>query len=183
MKKLIILDRDGVINHDSDEYIKSPQEWHPVEGSLEAIARLNHAGFRTVVATNQSGIARRLFTMDTLIDINNKMLRLTEEAGGHIEAVFFCPHSPDDHCSCRKPRPGMYNDISKRFRIPARELSVVGDSLRDLQAAQAIHAKPCLVRTGQGEKTEKLLQESGLGDIPVFDNLAEAAGHIIAITD
>ncbi len=182
MKKLIVLDRDGVINHDSDEYIKSPQEWQPIEGSLEAIARLNHAGYRTVVATNQSGIARRLFTMDTLIDINNKMLRLIEQAGGHIEAIFFCPHSSSDHCGCRKPKPGLYIDISRRFHISPGELAIVGDSLRDLQAARAVHAQSCLVRTGKGEKTESLLQESGLGDVPVFDNLAEAVGHIISAT-
>lgn len=182
MNRLIVLDRDGVINHDSDEYIKSPQEWQPIEGSLEAIARLNHAGYRTVVATNQSGIARLLLTMDTLMDINNKMLRLTEQAGGHIEAVFFCPHSPDERCGCRKPKPGMYTDISQRFRVPLQQLVIIGDSLRDLRAARAVHAGSCLVRTGKGARAERHLQESGLDNIPVFDNLAAAAGHIISET-
>lgn len=180
MKKLVILDRDGVINHDSDEYIKSPQEWQPIDGSLQAIAKLNHAGYRVAVATNQSGIARQLFTLDTLVEMHNKMLRLTEEAGGHIEAVFFCPHAPRDHCDCRKPKPGMYIDISNRFHLPLDDLPIVGDSLRDLQAADAVNAQPYLVRTGKGEKVVGLLEESGLSYVPVFDNLAEAAEHIIS---
>ncbi len=180
MKKLIILDRDGVINHDSDDYIKSPQEWQPIDGSLEAIARLNHAGYRVVVATNQSGIARKLFSIDTLIEMHNKMLRLTEEVGGHIEAIFFCPHAPKDDCDCRKPKPGMYIDISKRFHVPLHDLPVIGDSLRDLQAAAAVKAQPFLVKTGKGEKTAGLLEESGLGDIPIFDDLAHAADYIIS---
>lgn len=180
MKKLIILDRDGVINHDSDDYIKSPQEWQPIEGSLEAIARLNHAGYRVVVATNQSGIARKLFTIDTLVDMHNKMIRLTEEAGGHIEAIFFCPHAPKDDCDCRKPKPGMYIDISKRFHYPLQDIPVIGDSLRDLQSAAAVNAQPYLVKTGKGEKTVSLLEESGLGNIPIFDNLAHAADYLIS---
>ena len=180
MKKLIILDRDGVINHDSDEYIKSLQEWQPIEGSLEAIARLNHAGYQIVVATNQSGIARKLFTMDTLVDMHNKMIRLVEEVGGHIDAIFFCPHAPRDHCDCRKPKPGMLIDISKRFHVPFKNLIVVGDSLRDLQAASAINAQPYLVKTGKGEKIVGLLDESGLGDVPVFNDLADFAEHLIA---
>ncbi len=180
IQKLIVLDRDGVINHDSDEYIKTPQEWQPIAGSLEAIVRLNHAGYSIVVATNQSGIARLLLTMDNLMAIHNKMLRLTEAAGGRIEAVFFCPHAPADHCGCRKPAPGMYLDISRRFRIPPQQLFTIGDSLRDLQAAHAVRARAWLVRTGKGTQTETRLSEAGLSDTPVFDNLAAAAGHIIA---
>lgn len=183
MKKLIILDRDGVINHDSDEYIKSPSEWQPIDGSLEAIAKLNHAGFRVAVATNQSGIARQLFSMDTLADMHHKMMRLAEEAGAHIDAIFFCPHAPRDHCNCRKPKPGMYLEISKRFNFPLEGIPVVGDSLRDLQAATAVDATPYLVRTGKGEKVEGLLEESGLGHVEVFDDLAHAAEHIISFSE
>lgn len=179
MKKLIVLDRDGVINHDSDEYIKSPQEWLPIEGSLEAIARLNHADYQVAVATNQSGIARKLFTMDNLVDMHNKMHQLVNEVGGHIDAVFFCPHAPRDQCDCRKPKPGMLVDIAKRFNANMRQVPVIGDSLRDLQAATAVEALPILVKTGKGEKMAGSLSEHGLGDTPVFDNLSEAVDHLL----
>ncbi|OQW93685.1 MAG: D-glycero-beta-D-manno-heptose-1,7-bisphosphate 7-phosphatase, partial [Beggiatoa sp. IS2] len=115
--QLIILDRDGVINHDSDEYIKSPEEWKPIAGSLEAIARLNQAGYRVVIATNQSGLTRGLFTLDDLHEIHSKMLKQLADAGGAIEAIFFCPHSQKDNCSCRKPRPGLFYDIANRLGI------------------------------------------------------------------
>jgi len=138
VKKLIVLDRDGVINHDSDEYIKSPKEWIPIDGSLEAIARLNHANYHVAIATNQSGIARKLFTLDTLIDMHNKMYRLVEEVGGHIDMIAFCPHMPRDDCDCRKPKPGMLIDIVKRFNTNLGDIQVIGDSLRDLQAASAV---------------------------------------------
>jgi D-glycero-D-manno-heptose 1,7-bisphosphate phosphatase len=148
--KLIILDRDGTINEDRDDFVKSPDEWVPIPGSLEAIARLNHAGWHTVVATNQSGLARGLFDMATLNAIHAKMNRALTELGGRIDAVFFCPHGPDDGCSCRKPLPGLYTMIGERYGVPLRETYAIGDSLRDLEAAVAAGCAPHLVRTGKG---------------------------------
>ncbi len=158
--KLIILDRDGVINHDSDAYIKSPDEWHPIPGSLEAIARLTKVGYRVTVATNQSGVARGLFDMAVLASIHEKMHRAVAEAGGRIDAVFFCPHAADAQCHCRKPKPGMIEEILRRFDADARKVIVVGDSLRDLQAAAAVGCRPMLVLTGKGRST---MQK---GDLP-----------------
>lgn len=180
MKKLIILDRDGVINHDSDEYIKSPQEWVPIQGSMEAIAQLTHAGYQIAVASNQSGIARRLFTMDTLVQIHNKMHRLVEEVGGHIDAIFFCPHVPRDDCDCRKPKPGLLTDIAKRFKVSLEGLPIVGDSLRDLQAAATVNASPYLVKTGKGARTLDQLENEGFGQVPVFDDLAAVTKHLLS---
>jgi D-glycero-D-manno-heptose 1,7-bisphosphate phosphatase len=153
--KLVILDRDGVINHDSDQYIKSPHEWIPIDGSPEAIARLNQWGYRVVVATNQSGVGRGLFDMDTLNAIHDKMRRVVTQAGGRIDAVFFCPHINTDKCNCRKPKAGMMEDIAARFRCDMANVPVVGDSLRDLQAAATVGAQPYLVLTGKGEKTQQ----------------------------
>jgi len=179
MKKLIILDRDGVINHDSDDYIKSTDEWLPIKGSLEAIARLNHADYIVTVATNQSGIGRKLFGADTLVQIHNKMHRMVEEVGGRIDAVFFCPHKPGDACDCRKPEPGLYRDIADRFRVSLDGLPVIGDSLRDLQAALTVKAQPYLVRTGKGKTTETMLEPSGLANVPVFNNLSAVVDHLL----
>jgi D-glycero-D-manno-heptose 1,7-bisphosphate phosphatase len=151
--KLIILDRDGVINYDSDQFIKSPEEWRPIPGSLEAIARLNHAGFRVVVATNQSGLGRGLFDMATLIVINDKMHKALTHVGGRIDAVFYCPHAADSACDCRKPKPGMFTEIGQRFGVELTGVPCVGDSVRDLQAAAAVEAQPILVLSGKGEKT------------------------------
>ena len=151
--KLIILDRDGVINYDSDQFIKSPDEWRPIPGSLEAISRLNHAGFRVVVATNQSGLGRGLFDMATLISIHEKMHKALAQAGGRIDAVFYCPHTADSDCACRKPKPGMLVEIGQRFGVDLIGVPCVGDSVRDLQAADATGAQPILVLTGKGEKT------------------------------
>jgi len=151
--KLIILDRDGVINYDSDQFIKSPDEWRPIPGSLEAIARLNHAGFRVVVATNQSGLGRGLFDMATLIAINDKMHKALALVGGRIDAVFYCPHAADSACECRKPKPGMFIEIAHRFGVELTGVPCVGDSVRDLQAAAAVDAQPILVLSGKGEKT------------------------------
>ena len=153
--KLIILYRDGVINHDSDAFIKSPDEWIPIKGSLEAIARLNQAGYRVVVATNQSGVARGLFDIQTLNAIHQKMHNAAQQAGADIDAVFFCPHSADDNCDCRKPKPGMFHEIARRFNISLRGgVATVGDSLRDLQAGYVAGCAPYLVLTGKGEKTQ-----------------------------
>jgi D-glycero-D-manno-heptose 1,7-bisphosphate phosphatase len=151
--KLIILDRDGVINHDSDNFIKSPDEWIPIPGSLEAIARLNQAGYRVIVATNQSGVARGLFNMVTLNAIHQKMHRAAQLVGADIDAVFFCPHAADDHCDCRKPKPGMLYEIAKRFDVSLKGVPTIGDSLRDLQAGFIAGCIPYLALTGKGEKT------------------------------
>lgn len=153
--KLIVLDRDGTINHDSDQYIKSPAEWKPIPGSLEAIARLNHGGWRVVVATNQSGLARGLFDMATLNAIHAEMHRAVAHAGGRIDAIFFCPHAADANCGCRKPRPGMLHEIARRLNVELAGVPVVGDSLKDLQAAAAVGARPMLVLTGKGKKTRE----------------------------
>jgi D-glycero-D-manno-heptose 1,7-bisphosphate phosphatase len=151
--KLIILDRDGVINHDSPDFIKSPLEWVPVPGSLEAIARLNQAGYRVVIASNQSGIARRLFDMTALNAIHQKMHSLAQQVGATIDAVFFCPHAGLDNCDCRKPKPGMFAEIALRYKTPLKGMPAVGDSLRDLQAAYDSGCAPYLVLTGKGEHT------------------------------
>jgi D-glycero-D-manno-heptose 1,7-bisphosphate phosphatase len=167
--KLIILDRDGVINHDSDQFIKSPEEWRPIPGSLEAIARLNQAGYRVVVASNQSGLGRGLFCMDTLNRIHAKMHRLVALAGGRIDAVFLCPHPADAECDCRKPRAGLFLDIAKRYHVDLTGVPAVGDALRDLQAAMTVGARPILVRTGKGKRT---LAEGPLPDgVAVYDDL------------
>jgi len=151
--KLVILDRDGTINHDSDQFIKSPAEWKPIKGSLEAIARLTQAGSRVVVATNQSGIGRGLFDMAALNAIHDTMHRAVHQAGGRIDAIFFCPHAGDANCECRKPKPGMLLEIAKRMNVELEGVPMVGDSLRDLQAAAAAGARPVLVLTGKGRKT------------------------------
>jgi D-glycero-D-manno-heptose 1,7-bisphosphate phosphatase len=176
--KLIVLDRDGVLNFDSDQYIKTPDEWRAIPGSVEAVTRLNHAGYRVVVATNQSGIGRGLFDMGTLNAIHEKMHRALAQAGGRVDAVFFCPHSGDSRCDCRKPKPGMLLEIGKRFNADLAGVPCIGDSLRDLQAAEAVGASPMLVLTGKGEKT---LRE---GNFPkntvIFPDLAFAVSALLA---
>jgi D-glycero-D-manno-heptose 1,7-bisphosphate phosphatase len=175
--KLIILDRDGVINQDSDQYIKRPEEWKPIPGSLDAIARLNHSGFRVVVASNQSGVGRGLFDMATLIAINDKMYRALGQLGGRIDALFYCPHAAEAQCVCRKPKPGMFIDIAQRFNTDLRGVPAIGDSLRDLQAARTAGATPMLVLTGKGRKTQS---DGGVPDgTAVHANLAEAVRHIV----
>lgn len=151
--KLAILDRDGVINHDSAEFVKSPDEWIALPGSLQAIARLSQAGWRVVIASNQSGIGRGLFSMDTLNAIHAKMRRELAQVGGALDAIFMCPHLPDDGCLCRKPRPGLFHDIARRYDVSLHNVPAAGDSLRDLQAADAVGCSPWLVLTGNGEKT------------------------------
>ncbi|MDH5777772.1 MAG: D-glycero-beta-D-manno-heptose 1,7-bisphosphate 7-phosphatase [Gammaproteobacteria bacterium] len=175
--KLIILDRDGVINQDSDNFIKSPEEFIPLTGSLEAITRLHHAGYLIAVATNQSGIARGLYDIETLNLMHEKLHRMLQALGGRIDAIFFCPHGPEDNCECRKPKPGMLNDIQARFNVDLNDVSVVGDSLRDLQAAQAVGAKPVLVRTGKGERT--IEKNEGLVGIPIYDDLASYVDELL----
>ncbi len=177
--KLVILDRDGVINEDSDQFIKNTTEWKPIPGSLEAIARLNHAGYRVVVASNQSGIGRGLLDMGALNAINDRMYRALAQVGGRIDALFYCPHAADANCECRKPKPGMFLDIAQRFNVDLTGgVPSIGDSLRDLQAAAKAGAQPMLVRTGKGAKTEAA---GGLPDgTPVFADLAEAVRNIVA---
>lgn len=176
--KLVVLDRDGVINYDSDQFIKSPAEWRPIPGSIEAIARLNQNGFRVAVATNQSGIGRGLFDMATLNAINDKMMELVFRQGGRIDALFFCPHTAAEACNCRKPRTGMLEEIAARFHLDLKGVAMVGDSLKDLQAADAVGAQPILVLTGKGAKTQK---DGGLPKkTMVFDDLAGASRHLVA---
>ena len=150
--KLIILDRDGVINIDSDQFIKSPDEWKPIPGSLEAIARLTREGWRVVVATNQSGLARGLFEMATLNAIHAKMHKAVAQMGGRIEAVFYCPHAAEMNCECRKPKSGLFNEIATRYGRDLQGVPSIGDSLRDLEAAVSVGAKPLLVKTGKGDE-------------------------------
>jgi D-glycero-D-manno-heptose 1,7-bisphosphate phosphatase len=176
--KLIVLDRDGVINHDSDQFIKSPDEWRPIPGSLEAIARLHHGGFRVVVATNQSGVGRGLLDMSTLTAIHEKMHKAIAAVGGRLDAVFFCPHTADSRCECRKPRAGMLQEIGRRFNVDLGGVPCVGDGLRDLEAAASVGAQPILVLTGKGEKT---LHDGGFPpNTVIFPDLAFAASALLA---
>jgi len=175
--KLVILDRDGVINHDSDAYIKSPAEWEPIEGSLEAIARLTSDGYRIIVATNQSGVARGLFDLSMLHRIHTRMLEAVRARGGEIEAIFFCPHGPDDGCRCRKPQTGLFEEIAERLKLNLNGVYAVGDSERDIVAAHAAGARPVLVRTGKGKQT--LRKSKQLGDAPVFDDLNQFATALL----
>ena len=175
--KLVILDRDGVINIDSDQFIKSPAEWKPIPGSLEAIARLTQAGWRVVVAPNQSGIGRGLFDMDTLNAIHEKMHRATQNFGGRIDAIFYCPHAADSNCQCRKPKPGMFERIGGCLNADMSGAYAIGDSLRDLQAATAVGARPILVLTGKGQITQA--EETLPANTQVFADLAAAVDHLL----
>ncbi|OGT68643.1 MAG: D-glycero-beta-D-manno-heptose-1,7-bisphosphate 7-phosphatase [Gammaproteobacteria bacterium RIFCSPLOWO2_02_FULL_42_9] len=177
MKKLIILDRDGVINKESAAYIKSPDEWIPITGSLEAIAQLNKANFTVVVASNQSGVGRGLFSPETLEQIHQKMQRALKKYGGHIDKIYFCPHTPDDHCKCRKPKSGLFDQIKKDYDINLKKIYAVGNSKRDLDAAKA--CKKILVLTGHGKET---LDENPaiIKTVTVKNNLAAAAAFILS---
>ncbi|MGV6826913.1 MAG: D-glycero-beta-D-manno-heptose 1,7-bisphosphate 7-phosphatase [bacterium] len=175
--KLIILDRDGVINEDSDNFIRSPDEWIPIPGSLEAISRLNQAKYHVAVATNQSGIARGYYDLPTLNEMHAKFQRMLSKLGGHIDLIAFCPHGPDDDCNCRKPKPGMYQEISRRLGTPLKGVPVIGDSARDLEASIAVDAIPILVRTGKGNKTVAALDSDS--KIPVFESLADAVDNLL----
>ncbi len=172
MRRYIILDRDGVINHDSDDFIKSSDEWQPIDGSLEAIALLNQHQYHVVVITNQSGIARQLFSLETLNSIHDKMLAAIHNTGGAIHAIYFCPHGPEDGCFCRKPKPGLLKQFSEEHGAELSGLPVIGDSMRDLQAATAVNAHPILVRTGKGERIAPLTAKT---NIPIYENLYEAS--------
>jgi D-glycero-D-manno-heptose 1,7-bisphosphate phosphatase len=177
--KVIVLDRDGVINEDSDAFVKSEGEWIPIAGSLEAIARLNQAGYRLVVATNQSGLGRGLLTLDDLNAMHQRLHDRLAELGGQVDAIFFCPHSPEDQCACRKPRPGLLVSIRERFGLAPCDLLVIGDSLRDLESAWAAGVEGALVLSGKGART---LADYGerLGATPVYRDLAAVADAILA---
>ncbi len=180
--KLVILDRDGVINKDSSSYIKSPEEWIPIKGSLEAIARLSQAGYEVVIITNQSGVGRGLFSADMLAQIHVRMIDYVQQYGGKIQTVLFCPHHPDEGCECRKPLTGLYQELASRLNVNYGGVYSVGDSIRDLLAAKSAGASPVLVKTGNGRKSLKEISNDSriqLNDILVFDNLASFTDALI----
>ncbi|WP_175413322.1 D-glycero-beta-D-manno-heptose 1,7-bisphosphate 7-phosphatase [Pseudomonas sp. 37 R 15] len=176
MLKLLILDRDGVINYDSDAYIKSVAEWIPLPGSIEAIAQLSKAGWTVAIATNQSGIARGYYDIATLDAMHARLRRLVAEQGGEVGLVVYCPHGPDEGCACRKPKPGMLKTIAKHYKVPLAGIWFVGDSLGDLEAAKAVDSQPVLVKTGKGEKTQA--KNLPVGTL-IFDDLAAVAAELI----
>ena len=176
--KLVVLDRDGVINQDSREFVKSVDEWLPLPGSIDAVAALSNAGFTVAVASNQSGLARGLFVETDLSAMHRKLRELVEVAGGSIDLIVYCPHGPDDDCDCRKPKPGLLKQIGARFDHEMSGVPVIGDSLRDLEAARSIGARPILVRTGNGVSTSENLP-SVLCDVEIYDDLAAAAAALI----
>lgn len=175
--KYIILDRDGVINYDSDAYIKTPEEWIAIPGSLEAIAELNRAGYKVIVASNQSGIARGLYDLAMLEKIHEKLFFELKKVGGSIEEIFFCPHHPEDHCLCRKPNPGLLFDIAKKYLLNLSETFFIGDNFTDVQTADAAGCKPILLLTGKGKKC--LEQHPELARVPTFENLAKAVEYLV----
>lgn len=178
MTRLIILDRDGVINADSPEYIKSADEWLPLPGSLEAIARLTRAGYTVVVASNQSGLGRGLFDADALAAIHRKMLGAIEGAGGALAGVFICPHTPAQNCECRKPRAGLFRQIAEEFKLSLKGVPAIGDSARDLEAARCAGARPILVLTGNGQDT----LDAGESGVEAYRDLGAAADALLGKT-
>jgi len=176
-EKYILLDRDGVINHDSGDFIKSPEEWNAIDSSLQAIARLHQAGYKVVVITNQSGVGRGLYSDADLTAIHLKMQQQVEAAGGKIEQIYYCPHLPDSQCSCRKPKAGMLVQFAKDYAVSLGSIYFIGDSLRDLQAGITSGAKAILVKTGNGTKT--LAANPDL-DLPIFETLYDASDFILS---
>ena len=176
MLKLLILDRDGVINYDSDAYIKSVEEWIPLPGSIEAIAQLSKAGWTVAIATNQTGIARGYYDIATLEAMHARLRALVADQGGEVGLVVYCPHGPDEGCDCRKPKPGMLKIISEHYKVPLAGIWFVGDSLGDLEAAKAVDSQPVLVKTGKGEKTQA--KNLPVGTL-IFDDLAAVAAELI----
>lgn len=173
----VLLDRDGVINYDSDDYIKSVEEWGALPQSLEAIALLNKHDFKVIVITNQSGLGRGYYDEVTLTAIHHKMHQLAADKGGQIDAIYICPHTPDDHCECRKPQPGLLNRFAKEHHCSLRDVFFVGDKMADLHAGEAAGAKPILVKTGKGQRT---LDKHPDIIHPIFENLYDAAKFIIS---
>lgn len=179
--KLVVLDRDGTINEDRDDYVKSADEWVPLPGALAAIARLHQAGWHVVVATNQSGLGRGLFDAYTLNEMHAKMNALLMPLGGRVDAVFFCPHAPEDDCRCRKPRPGLFEDIGLRFGIDMTGVPAVGDTLRDLQAASAVGCTPHLVRTGKAASLDEAGVQAMREKVPGLAVHADLAAFVDAL--
>jgi len=175
--KLIILDRDGVINQDSKDYIKSASEWKAIPGSLPAIARLCQNGYRVIVITNQAGLAKKKLDIITLNEIHRKLLDHLSQYGGTIDAFFFCPHEPKDNCNCRKPKTGLLDEISRRLHVPLTDVPLIGDKLIDIETAIAVDAKPILVKTGYGEET--LASGKLPAGVSVYDNLSAAVDDLI----
>jgi D-glycero-D-manno-heptose 1,7-bisphosphate phosphatase len=178
--RLVILDRDGVINQDSEDYIRTPEQWVPLAGSLEAIARLCRSEYRVVIITNQSGVGRGLFTLDMMNKIHVRMFELIRQKGGEIDALLFCPHAPDAGCNCRKPKPGLFHELARRLRVNMAGVPAVGDSARDLDAAIAAGAQPVLVRSGKGAETAAAIERGEcerFKDVPVYDDLAAFVDH------
>jgi D-glycero-D-manno-heptose 1,7-bisphosphate phosphatase len=173
---LVIIDRDGVINEDSDDYIKSVAEWRPIAGSLEAIAELHRAGWRVAVITNQSGVARGLYDETTLAAIHAHMRERVRAAGGELAGIWYCPHLPDAGCDCRKPRPGLFRQLERDLRVSVRGAPYIGDRISDVQAAEGAGASPILVRTGTGAETESVLGKTA---VPVYDDLWAAARALL----
>jgi|TARA_B110000503_G_scaffold31186_1_gene50352 D-glycero-D-manno-heptose 1,7-bisphosphate phosphatase len=185
MVKLIILDRDGVINQDSSVYVKTAEEWLPIPGSIDAIVRLYRAGYTIVIATNQSGLGRGLFNIGALDEMHSKLAGLLLPFGATIAEIFYCPHSPEDLCGCRKPASGLLDQIAKKWATSLAGVPFVGDSLRDLRAGLTHRCMPILVRTGKGAETEKMLRQQKevvLQQANIFDDLAQAADHLCAET-
>lgn len=180
--KLVILDRDGTINHERNDYVKTPEEWVPLPGAIEAIARLNHAGWHVVVATNQSGIGRGLFDMAAVNAMHAKMNQMLARQGGRVDAVFFCPHTPEDQCSCRKPLPGLFKMIGERFNTPLEGVPMVGDLPRDVLAAQSVGCEPHLVRTGHAAHmadTDLVELRRQVPDLTIHPDLSAFADFLI----
>jgi len=177
MTKLVILDRDGVINKDSPNYIKTVEEWEPIPGSIEAIVKLKQKGFKVAIATNQSGIARGLLTEEILAAQHTKMQEILSQQGGQVDYIAYCPHHPDDNCACRKPKPGLLHQIAQHFNVSLKGVPVLGDSLRDLQSACSVDAQPILVKTGKGEKTMK--QDLSEINPKIYSNLFEAVKKLV----
>jgi D-glycero-D-manno-heptose 1,7-bisphosphate phosphatase len=180
--KLVILGRDGILNVFRDDHVKSPAEWESIPGALEAVARLNHAGWHTVVATNQSGIGRGMIDMASINAVHAHLLKRLMAVGGRLDAVFFCPHTPEDQCDCRKPQPGLMKDIGRRYGIDLRQVPMVADTLRDLQAARAAGCEPHLVRSGRAAALDEAQIAHMVAQVPgteVHDDLAAFTEHLL----
>lgn len=182
---LVILDRDGVINQDSDDYVRGPADWQPIPGSIEAICALSRGGYQVVIATNQSGLGRGYFGLDELEAIHQLLRQQVEDSGGEIAGIFYCPHLPEDNCQCRKPRTGLLAAVEAELGESTRDAWFIGDSLRDLQAACAFGCRAVLVETGNGPDTRKALASNPPGldsadTIPVYRDLLEASQALLA---
>lgn len=177
-QRLVILDRDGVINHESDQFVKTLSEWRAIDGSIDAIAKLSRAGFTVAVASNQSGVGRGLIKQHALDAMHHRLRFLVREAGGEIGEIVYCPHHPDDECACRKPQPGLLRKLADHYETPLENVPVIGDSARDLKAAQSVHARPILVLTGNGETTADALGATG-SSVETFADLRAAAAQLI----